>query len=49
MSGRNGKEELKREDVRKLVNAAYSVSFPYLLLLLGGILIFFWLLILFFS
>ena len=49
MSGRNGKEEMKREDVRKLVGAAYSVSFPYLLLLLGGILIAFWLIILIFS
>lgn len=41
--------ELTRSDVRRLVGAAYSVSFPYLLLLLGGILIAFWLLILFFA
>lgn len=40
---------LNRKDVRKLVKAAYSVSFPYLLLLLGGILIAFWVIILIFS
>ncbi len=42
-------KDLDRKDVRKLVNAAYSVSFPYLLLLLGGILIAFWVIILIFS
>ena len=41
--------DLNRKDVRKLVSAAYSVSFPYLLLLIGGILIAFWLIILIFS
>lgn len=43
------REKLSRRDVRKLVGAAYSVSFPYLLLMIGGIVIAFWILILIFS
>lgn len=46
---RNEKDNLDRKDIRKLVNAAYAVSFPYLLLLIGGILIALWLIILIFS
>lgn len=40
---------MDRKDVRRLISAAYTVSFPYLLLILGGILIAFWIIILIFS
>lgn len=46
---RQDKEKLSRKDVRKLVGAAYSLSFPYLLLIIGGIIIAFWIIILIFS
>ena len=49
MSGPGKDNELSRKDVKRLVGAAYSVSFPYLLLMIGSLLIVFWLLILFFS
>lgn len=36
------RRKLNRSDTRKLVRAAYSVSFPYLLIVIGGILIALW-------
>ncbi len=46
---RQDKGKLDRKDVRKLVGAAYSLSFPYLLLIIGGIILAFWVIILIFS
>lgn len=48
MSGRQ-RERMDGRSIRRLVRAAYSASFPYLLILLGGILVAWWLIILFFS
>lgn len=39
--GKNGRK-LDSKDTRKLVRAAYAVSFPYLLIIIGGILIALW-------
>ncbi len=39
--GRNGRK-LDGKDTRKLVRAAYAVSFPYLLIIIGGILVALW-------
>jgi len=41
--------EHDRRSVGRLIRAAYSASFPYLLILLGGILAVWWLIIVFFS
>lgn len=41
--GGQDKRKLDRRDTRRLVRAAYAVSFPYLLLVVGGILIALWL------
>ncbi len=38
------REKLDRKDARRLVRAAYAVSFPYLLLFIGLMLITLWLL-----
>jgi len=45
------RKELQRDGQRtgRLIRAAYSASFPYLLILLGGILVAWWLIILVFS
>lgn len=48
VSGRQ-RERMDGRSIRRLVRAAYSASFPYLLILLGGILVAWWLIILFFS
>jgi|GEM_PF-4623478 len=46
---KDDKKQLDRKDARRLVRAAYAVSFPYLLIVIGGILIALWLIIMIFG